>query len=368
MKICSPQLGLAPKSTLGGEVFDRQILLGLAKSGVKIDIILPKSKPYDKNVKNWHLSFVPISHFPAPLYNLLIIPYLSLTYRRSKFDIIRIHQPQFIGLGCLLFKLFRPRVKLIATFHQFGESNFSFLSKTINNLWDHIICDSLAVKNKLEKIYQIPSKKITFVHNGVPAYLKPSAKNRKLISRLNLEGKIVLLFMGLFIDRKNPLFLLNVLARLCHNREDIAAIFWGQGPLKSQIATEANRLGITDKIRIISPLFGKEKNKIHNLADIFVHPALDEGFALAPLESMACAKPVVMAHAYSATEAVTDGLNGFLCQPNDLDSWSKRLKELIESPALREKMGKSSLAKVRKEFQWQLAVKKHLEVLSKLSP
>ena len=36
MRICSPQLGLNPNSILGGEVFDREILLGLAQKGIKL--------------------------------------------------------------------------------------------------------------------------------------------------------------------------------------------------------------------------------------------------------------------------------------------------------------------------------------------
>ena len=78
MVICSPQLGLNPKSILGGEVFDREILLGLAKKGIKIEIILPKNKPYDKNIKNWNITHLPISHFPAIFGNVLYLPYLFL--------------------------------------------------------------------------------------------------------------------------------------------------------------------------------------------------------------------------------------------------------------------------------------------------
>ena len=58
MRICSPQLGLAPKSILGGEVFDREILLGLAKKGIEIEIIIPKNKPHDK-ISNWKINYFP---------------------------------------------------------------------------------------------------------------------------------------------------------------------------------------------------------------------------------------------------------------------------------------------------------------------
>ena len=365
--ICSPQLGLNPNSILGGEVFDREILLGLAQRGIKIEIILPKGKPYDQNIKNWSLTYVSISHFPAYLFNLLILPYLYVVFAKRRFDIIRLHQPQFIGLGALLFKFFHPNVKLVATYHQFGESNFGPFSRLINNFWDHIICDSLNVKELLIERFNLPPVKITVVGNGVPPYLKPAPKDKKLVKNMNLEGKIILLYMGLFIERKNPLFLLDVLASLSKERDNLALIFWGEGPLGTQIRIKAQELGIRDKIRIQKPVFGKEKAKIHSLADIFVHPAIDEGFALAPLEAMACAKPIVMTNAYSAKEAVKDGINGYLCQSNNLDNWTKKLLELIDKPKLRRKMGEASQVKVKSLFQWKLAVEKHLNVFTKLS-
>ena len=95
MVICSPQLGLNPNSILGGEVFDREILLGLAKKGIKIEIILPRDKPHDKNVKNWNVTYLPLSRFPAVFGNFLIIPYLFKVFKKCPFDILRIHSPKY---------------------------------------------------------------------------------------------------------------------------------------------------------------------------------------------------------------------------------------------------------------------------------
>ena len=363
MVICSPQLGLNPNSILGGEVFDREILLGLAKKGIKIEIILPRDKPHDKNVKNWNVTYLPLSRFPAVFGNFLIIPYLFKVYKNHPFDILRIHSPRFLGLGCIFFKLINKTIKLIATYHQFKETKFWLFSKIVNNYWDHIICDSIAVRNRIIKVYQISSSKITVVHNGVPRYLKPTKKDKVLMKKLNLEGKIVLLFMGLFIERKNPFFLLEVLSQLTQTRSNLVLLFWGDGPLKSQIINKAKDLKIYKLIRIIPPIFGSKKNLIHNLADIFVHPSIDEGFALAPLEAMSCAKPIVITNGYSAAEAVEDKVNGFLCRLNDLNHWIKNLNLLTESHKLRQKMGNASLKKVKKEFQWDKAVEMHLEVL-----
>lgn len=364
--ICSPQLGLSPNSVLGGEVYDREILLGLAKKNVKIDIILPKNLKIDKDVKNWFVTNLPIRRIPAILFNLIIIPYLFLVYKKTNFQILRLHSPQFIGLGALFFKIFAPRIKIIATYHQFREAKIFGLGRFLNHKWDHIICDSQFVKSKIIKEYKIDIKKVTAIHNGVPSYLKPKEKDGKLLKKYNLKDKIVLLYMGLFIERKNPLFLLDLLSKITQRRSDLVLIFLGEGPLKPKIIRRAEKLKLSSRIRILDPMYGAKKAKIHNLADIFVHPALDEGFALAPLEAMACAKPIVMTKGYSAGEAVEDGTNGFLCYSNDTNHWSEKLNELINGKGLRERMGKASFEKVKKEFQWNMAAEKHLKILKEL--
>ena len=366
MIICSPQLGISPQSVLGGEVYDREVLLGLSKKNVNIEIILPKGLKQDINIKNWRISHLPLRHIPAPLFNLLIVPYLFKIHRENKFKIIRLHSPMYVGLGALFFRLFNHNIKIVATFHQFKELNIYGLGKVLNKYWDHIICDSLSVKEKIAEEYFIPKSKITVVHNGVPNYLKPQKKKKNLLKKLNINGKFVMLFMGLFIKRKNPLFLLEVLKSLLAINPNIIIIFWGQGPLKISIIKKAKELNIFSNIRFLDPIYGKEKTDIHNLADIFLHPAIDEGFALAPLEAMACAKPVLMNDAHSAKEAVRNDDNGFLCNVNDVSDWTKKTIKIIQDPKLKRRMGLASRKKVLKEFQWSLTVDKHLEVFNAL--
>ena len=365
MVICSPQLGLSPDSILGGEVFDREILLGLAKKGVKIEVILPKGLPHDKQA-DIHFTYIPFAHFPAPLFNILALPYIFQVNSRKNIDVLRLHQPQFIGIAALVFKIFHPNVKVIATYHQFREVKFGPFTKYLLKNWDHIICDSTAVKNKIVNDYGITGNCITVVHNGVPRSLEPEGRDALLEKKYNLKGKSVLLFMGLFIDRKNPLFLLRVLKKVISRSPNTVLIFLGKGPLKEQIISQAKDLGITGNIRVLDPVFGEVKNKIHNLSDIFLHPALDEGFALAPLEAMTCAKPVVMNDTHSARELIKDNYNGFLCKTNNVSSWINAIISLIRNPSKQERLGENALLRVKKEFTWDLAVNEHLKILKTL--
>lgn len=362
MRICSPQLGLSPKSVLGGEVFDREILLGLARKRIKIEIILPRGLIADKNIKNWHITRLPIRRIPAFLFNFLVIPYLFIIYNKSRFQILRLHSPKYIGLGALIFKLFNPKIKIVATYHQFPEANLYGFGRYLNKFWDYIITDSIYVKNKIIKQYKVDASKIDYVHNGVPKYLSPNYKDKSLLEKYNLENKFVLLYMGLLESRKNPLFLLDVVKNCKRNISNITLIYWGVGPLKAKIEEKIKKLGLENNILFLSPKYGKTKMAIHNLADAFVHPSISEGFALAPLEAMACAKPIIISRGYSASEAVDNKINGFICKQNDLTDWCDKIQKLYFNQAMRVKMGNESLLKVKNEFQWRFTIDKHIEI------
>ncbi len=366
LKICSPQLGISPKSYLGGEICDREILKGVAKKYVKVEIILPKGKQFDKNVKNWNITPVAISRAPAILYNFIFLPYLFKIYKKSRFDVLRIHSPRYIGLGALIFKFFHPEIKLLASYHNFWETNFNYLSKWINNQWDHIFCDSRYVSQKMHFVYKIPLSKISYGYNGVSEKLKPRTKNRKLLKKLKIENKTILLFVGTFTKRKNPLFLLDVLDILVKRNLEVILFYLGKGALKKKILKKAADLNLLENIRIIDPVYGQEKNQIFNLADIFVHPSMEEGFSLVVVEAMACSKPVIITNDYSAPEQVINGVNGFLCKVNNLKEWASKIEILIKDDQLRKKMGKHGEDLVRKKFQWKYAVEEHIKIFNKL--
>src|SRR3989338_9109762 len=103
MIIYSPQLGISPTSALGGEVYDREVLTRLAKSSHKVKVLLPQNRPHDQ-LKNLQISFAPFKHIPAHFYNLFWLPYAL----RNKFDLLRIHVPEFFGPGAWLFKRLFP--------------------------------------------------------------------------------------------------------------------------------------------------------------------------------------------------------------------------------------------------------------------
>jgi len=86
------------------------------------------------------------------------------------------------------------------------------------------------------------------------------------------------------------------------------------------------------------------------LMDILVHPSLSEGFGRAVLEGMALGKPVIASKVGGLRELISDGENGFLVDAGNPSQIAEKLRLLLASKELREKLGKEARKTVYSEY------------------
>ncbi len=84
--------------------------------------------------------------------------------------------------------------------------------------------------------------------------------------------------------------------------------------------------------------------------DISVLSTHFEGLPLVLLESMAYAKPMVATAVDGIPEVIVDGVNGFLTPHKDAEALAARLIELVQSPALSERLGEAGRQTVLTNF------------------
>jgi glycosyltransferase involved in cell wall biosynthesis len=84
--------------------------------------------------------------------------------------------------------------------------------------------------------------------------------------------------------------------------------------------------------------------------DVYVHPALMEGFGIAVLEAMAMRKPVVATTTGGLPEIVQDGETGLLVPPGNQDALAQAVKRLLRDPALCRKLGDAGRDRVASMF------------------
>jgi D-inositol-3-phosphate glycosyltransferase len=95
---------------------------------------------------------------------------------------------------------------------------------------------------------------------------------------------------------------------------------------------------------------------------VFLHPGKNEGFALAPLEAMACGKVVVAHNSGGTPECVKGG--GFLLG-DDPKEWRSLVDELMKSKALRNELGSKALEH-SKSFAWTKTTSEISEALQSI--
>jgi glycosyltransferase involved in cell wall biosynthesis len=90
---------------------------------------------------------------------------------------------------------------------------------------------------------------------------------------------------------------------------------------------------------------------IYRGASVFCSPAQHEpGVANVYVEAMACGVPVVAARTGGTPEAITDGVNGCLVDPGDVDATADALGRILTDDDMRTEMGRRGRQKVEEYF------------------
>ncbi|HRX85651.1 MAG TPA: glycosyltransferase family 4 protein [Phycisphaerae bacterium] len=94
---------------------------------------------------------------------------------------------------------------------------------------------------------------------------------------------------------------------------------------------------------------------IYAAADVWLCPSTTEGFALPPLEAMACRCPAISTRCGGPEDFVEEGYNGYLVDVGDSAAMAQRLVELLRDPARLRTMAEHAYV-TRLRFTWKRAV------------
>jgi glycosyltransferase involved in cell wall biosynthesis len=161
-------------------------------------------------------------------------------------------------------------------------------------------------------------------------------------------GRPVLLFAAKFTPVKAPEELLSAFARV-YNRfaADSAPylLFVGDGPLRDTLEEQARPLG--DAVRFLGFRNQSELPAFYDLCDVFALPSRFEPWGLVVNEAMNAGRPVIVSDRVGAgPDLVEEGVNGFIYPSGDVDALASRLRQVLESSALRVKMGERGLERI----------------------
>jgi len=138
----------------------------------------------------------------------------------------------------------------------------------------------------------------------------------------------VVLFCAKLQPWKRPLDLLRAFAKA--KVSDSVLVFAGDGPLRSQLESEAASLGITPNVRFLGFTNQSQLPAVYTSADLFVLPSEYDPCPVVVCEALLCGCPVVISDQIRGRfELVRPGLTGDIFPSGDVGALAAALGKLL---------------------------------------
>ena len=163
------------------------------------------------------------------------------------------------------------------------------------------------------------------------------------------DGTVELLTVGRIEQEKNPLLLVDVMARLERDRPGRYRLTWaGTGPLAGAVLERARELGVEDRVELLGFVaFGSDLLARYRSSHMFVHVSLTEGVPAVLIEALASGTPVVATDVGGVSAMLEGGAAGLLVPPKDVDSFVEAVYRMTDDAELREQLVERGLATAR---------------------
>lgn len=131
----------------------------------------------------------------------------------------------------------------------------------------------------------------------------------------------------------------------------------GEPSERQRIAHTVADAGLEEHVQLVERAPSREVARRLQMSHAFLLPSLDEGLPTVVLEAMACGVPVVATDCGGVSEAVTDGVEGFIVPPRDPEALAVALARLWREPALRKRMGEAGRRTATSHFTLERQVR-----------
>jgi glycosyltransferase involved in cell wall biosynthesis len=350
------------KNSSGGgiKIYLANLVEELQEKGLNVDVIFANGE--DQN--NYKIKYNESnSAFP------LKILQAYLTLRRLKPDVIHSHGGMYYYLiAGYFYRIFHP-VALVYTFHtEPGQDNLisplrRFFLQNLLSRCSRVTFVSRTLMNKVEEKWGLKFHNYAITYAGVDHEEVTQSDKRAFLEEFEVpQGSIILLALGLTALRykaeglKILIKALKIIRDECPNTILLATRNGGFVP---ELKSFAQELGLKDAVIFT----GDVKNAQIPLAisDIYTHISLGEGLPIALLEAMSMEKPIVATPVGGIPEAIEDGKDGLLVEPN-AEKIAEKVLYLLKNKNKARELARNARKVAEERFTWEKSANKFIEL------
>ena len=218
----------------------------------------------------------------------------------------------------------------------------------------------LAIKNGLNE------KKIKIIHPGCNYPIKIDNKNLDKAKDLFRNSFPKIITVARLDKRKSHQNILMTIKNLKPRFPNIKYISIGDGDEMQNLRNLKNELGLGNEVLLLNESTELLKVALLEQSDLFLMPSVIykksvEGFGISFIEAAAYGTGSIGGIAGGASDAIQDGVSGYLCDGGDLNSIYETIVKFYDNDNYKQ-LGKNAFT-FSKNFQWDKIVKKYIKLI-----
>lgn len=235
---------------------------------------------------------------------------------------------------------------------------------------DAVICVGQAEYDAVRQRY--PSKRIYLVPNGVDVQHFARAEGQTFCDTYGFKPEEKIILCVSRIDpQKNQIGLVRAFGRFAENRPLHRLVLLGPIAIEAyhrEVATEIERLGLNDKVRVIGGLRPDDPllPSAYKAAELFVLPSVYEPFGIAVLEAWAAGIPVLASRVGGVSGIATDRETALLFDPMEEEQLMEGMSELADNGSLRSALTNAAFRSVSEKYDWSAIASRTLDIYNEL--
>lgn len=222
-----------------------------------------------------------------------------------------------------------------------------------------LIADSTSIADQLRDRMGVSPDRIHVVPlgaSGAFAEPLPPGAVAAVCRRHGLAPGRYAVLVGAVSVRKNPGPVIAAMA----GRTDLKLVMIGPpGSGADLVASDIDRRGLSDRVILTGWLPREELTALLRGAVALVHPSLDEGFGMTPLEAMAAGVPAVVSDAGALPETV--GESALVVPAGDPQEWARALERVVGDQDVRGRLVELGRARAA-QFTWARTARETMAV------
>jgi glycosyltransferase involved in cell wall biosynthesis len=289
-----------------------------------------------------------------PVQDFVTLMQLWRLFRREKPQLVHTHSSKAGILGRWAARLAGVPI-IFHTAHGFGFNDFQrpfvrnvyiWLERLTASISTKLVVVSYANAEKGERHGIFDRRDWILCRDAISVdeFLQPAPRRTQLRAWGIPADRVVVGMVACFKPQKSPVDFVEIAARVLQKNRGVHYLMAGDGDLRSEIEARIEQTGTADHITLLG--WCDNMPEVYRNLDVVVLTSLWEGLPCVFSEAMACELPIVATNVDGAREAITDGVNGFLHEPHDIEGMASSVLRLVVDADLRFEMGRQGKSRV----------------------